>query len=264
MCFLSGSVQFHQYWSQLTRTSNGNSTPLLHLQLCTCSTLLLFLSLPKWIPSFCSLSSPFQCQFLFKSIFQQTWREYIPIFQSNYSMLEEDSKDYMCQSQQAVLQSSTDSKASVTTPGRPWSWENTLPHMLGVCAEHWNVETTTAEKWRSGASSKRLLLLHVHQKLGFDLWLIFEPSRGHIQTNMTYIYLLFDPRAKVTFTQMCHLSVCFIFITPLMSLKLFYFPHMSHKLIAHLFSVSQKLLAHWLGNCLVFPSFAILYKCLMS
>lgn len=143
----------------------------------------------------------------------------------------------------------------MTTPGRWWSWQNVLRHVLGVCAEHWHVETTTAEKQRSGAPFKRLLPLHVHQKLGFDLWLIFEPRRGHIQTNMTYMYLLFDPRAKVTFTQMCHLSICFIFMTPLMNLKLFYFPHMPQKLLAHLFDVSQKLLTHLLGSCQFFSKF---------
>lgn len=40
-------------------------TPL-QWSFCTCNTLPLFLSSPKWIPSFCSSSNPFQCQLLFK------------------------------------------------------------------------------------------------------------------------------------------------------------------------------------------------------
>lgn len=152
----------------------------------------------------------------------------------------------------------------MTTFGRQWSWQNILPHMLGGCAEHWHVETTTAEKGRSGASFKRLFPLHVHQKLGFDLWLIFEPRRGHIQTNTTYMYLLFDPRAKVTFTQMCHLSICFIFITPLMNLKALLLSSCVPKTPYPFIRCVLKTPCPFTWKLPGFLSFAILYKCLMS
>lgn len=167
------------------------------------------------MPRFCSSSNPFQCQYLFKPLLYSS--QIIPCLRRIQKIICVNHNS-LCFRVLQILKPLWQYLAGHGADRTYWHtcWEC----VLNTC----HVETTTAEKLRSGASFKRLLPLHVHQKLGFDLWLIFEPRRGHIQTNMTYMYLLFDPRAKVTFTLMCHLSICFIFITPLMNLKLFYFP----------------------------------------
>lgn len=52
-----------------------------------------------------------------------------------------------------------------------------------------------------------------------DIW---TNARSHSDKHDIYVFAIWS---KVTFTQMCHLSICYIFITVLMNSKLSYFPH---------------------------------------
>lgn len=60
-----------------------------------------------------------------------------------------------------------------------------------------------------------------------DIW---TNARSHSDKRNIYVLAIWS---KVMFTQMCHLSICYIFITVLMNSKLSYFSHIP-ELLTHL------------------------------
>lgn len=193
MCCLSSSLQFHQYCSQLTSFSwkphsnySYNSSYTYSFALATHS--LFFLSSPKWIPRFCSSSNPFQCQYLFQSLLYSS--QTIPCLR-RIQKIKCANHNSLCFKVVEILKPLWQHLAGHEADRTCWHtcWECVLN------ADMWRPQLL--RNWDLCAPLRRLLLLHAHQKLGFDLWLIFEARRGHIQTNKTYIcYLIQEPRSR--------------------------------------------------------------------